>query len=412
MFQNLILHIIIASVVATTLAYFMYRRKEKSTEVRVLLGVLRGISIFTLLLLLFNPKIKSKTYELVKTGLPVLIDNSSSILYLEEEKTVKEAFSFLKEKLNQHFDLSFFRFGSEIKLLDSLDFSDKETQITPVLETIEQIYKDTDAPVLLFTDGNQTSGRDYTYYASQIQREVYPIVIGDTTHYPDLRVDKVAANRFSYLHNEFPVEIQSSLHGLEKATTELQIYHQGQLIHRETLKFEKGNTSLFTQVYLPANKLGLQTYQLRLSYLEKERNTENNFQNFSVDILDSSGKIALVSEIPHPDIGAIKRSLEANSFLEVEELSVEEASGKLAGYNLIILFQPEQKFETLIKEIEQQELHVLYLTGIYTDWRMLNREQEAFKNKTLTIPIGCKQAWTLLLICSYLRISHLKICRH
>src|SRR5690625_1088640 len=218
MLTNPIVHIILASVVSAALAFFMYYRNKESTKVKLLLGFLRFTSILALLLLLFNPKVTKTTYESVKTGLPILLDNSRSIKHLEQSEILDEAYSYLKndETLQEHFDVGFFRFGSEVKILDSLNFSDGQTQITTALESMEQIYKDSNAPILLFTDGNQTSGRDYTYYASQLNREVYPIVLGDTTNYPDLRIDKVTANRFSYLHNDFPVEIQTSIHGVDE----------------------------------------------------------------------------------------------------------------------------------------------------------------------------------------------------
>src|SRR5699024_35453 len=262
----------------------------------------------------FNPKIKKTTYESVKTGLPILLDISRSIHYLNQEEKIKEAYALLKEhkELQQHFDVSFFRFGSDIQLLDSLDFLDRETQITAALETLQQIYKDTDSPILLFTDGNQTSGRDYTYYASQMDRKVYPIVMGDTTQYPDLRIDKVTVNRYSYLHNDFPVEIHTSLQNQYEAKTELRILHKNQIVHKQNLEFKKGNSSQFVNITLPANYLGVQTYEVLLSSLENEKNIENNQQSFAIDVLDSNGKIALVTQITHPDIGTLKRSLEQN----------------------------------------------------------------------------------------------------
>src|SRR5690625_849987 len=114
--------------------------------------------------------------------------------------------------LQEHFYVILFRFGSEVKVLDSLSFSDGETHITNALEAIDQIYKDTNAPVLLFTDGNQTSGRDYTYYASQVNREVYPVVLGDTNNFSDLRIYKVTAISFIYLHNDVQLEFQNLIH--------------------------------------------------------------------------------------------------------------------------------------------------------------------------------------------------------
>lgn len=384
MLTNPIVHIILASVVSAALAFFMYYRNKESTKVKFLLGFLRFTSILALLLLLFNPQIKKVTYESVKTGLPILVDNSRSITHLEQDEILEEAYSKLKNNtaLHEQFDVNFFRFGSEVKMLDSLSFSDGQTQISTALESMEQIYKDSNVPILLFTDGNQTSGRDYTYYASQLNREVYPIVLGDTTNYPDLRIDKVTANRFSYLHNDFPVEIRTSIQGTKEATTEIQILHNGQVIHRKEIVFKDGNTSLFTQIHLPANELGLQTYELRLKPLENEKNIKNNAQNFAVDVLDSSGKVALVSDVIHPDLGAIKRSLEANSFLEVAQLSVKEAEGKLAAYNLVILYQPELNADVLLREIETQDLHVLYITGLHANWDVLNQQQQAFSKRT------------------------------
>src|SRR5690625_1452824 len=141
------------------------------------------------------------------------------------------------------------------------------------------------------------------------------------------------------------------MNGVDESSSEIQILHKGRVVHREAIRFQDGNTSLFTQIHLPANELGLQTYELRLKPLDNEKNINNNSQNFAVDVLDSSGKIALVSDVIHPDLGAIKKSLEANSFLEVEQLSVEEAEGKLAGYNLVILYQPEQQADLLLRVI-------------------------------------------------------------
>lgn len=382
MLDNPTIQIIIASAVSAALAFFMYYKNQEKLKIKLLLGFLRFTSILVLLLLLVNPKIKKITYEPVKTSLPILLDNSKSVTHLEQNKILKETYSYLKNNrtLQEHFDVSFFRFGSEVRILDSLSFSDGQTQITNALETMEQIYKDTNAPILIFTDGNQTSGPDYTYYANQLNREVFPIVLGDTTNYPDVRIDKVTANRFSYLHNDFPVEIQTSLHGMKEASSEIQIHHKGQVIHREVINFKEGNYSLFTQIHLPANSLGLQTYELRLKPLDDEKNIANNAQNFAVDVLDSSGKIALVSDVIHPDLGVIKRSLEANSFFEVKPLTVNEAEGKMAGYNLIILYQSAQ--EVLLREIENQDVHVLYITGIHTNWDVLNQGQQAFSKKT------------------------------
>ena len=64
--------------VAAALSYYHYIYKAKSkTNTVMFLAFLRFCSVFGLLLLLWNPLISSKKYEVQKTPLPILFDNSS-----------------------------------------------------------------------------------------------------------------------------------------------------------------------------------------------------------------------------------------------------------------------------------------------------------------------------------------------
>lgn len=387
MLTHPIVHIILASVVSAALAFFLYRKSKLKKPLKFLLGSLRFLSILLLLLLLFPINIQKSSFESIKTKLAVLLDNSASIPYLEGENAVEEVYNrLLASDLADQFELSFFSFGEDLQLLDQFSFDEKETKITQALESVQQMYRDSDAPIVLVTDGNQTSGRDYSYYASQLKQEVYPIVVGDTTQYPDLRIENIRVNRYSYLHNEFPVEIQSFLERVSQLTTELRILKDKQVVHRETLNFEEGNPSILTQVILPANQLGYQTYQVELEAITNEKNISNNKQEFAIEVLDSSGKIALVSTISHPDLGMLKRAIESRSFYEVEILKPEEALKKAQEFHLFVCYQPNSKFKDIIEHIEAQNQHVLYLTGYHTDWHYLNTAQKAFYKKPHSQP--------------------------
>jgi hypothetical protein len=46
--------------------------------------------------------------------------------------------------------------------------------------------------------------------------------------------------------------------------------------------------------------------------LKKEK-TYNNSKNFAVEVIDQKTKIALVTAINHPDVAALKRSIESNA---------------------------------------------------------------------------------------------------
>ena len=122
-----VLYIIIAAVIAFAVAVFMYGFKAKeSFRLRWIFGILRFLSLFTLLLLIINPKFRSETYSVEKPKLPVLIDNSSSVVELEQDNNVTEFIAELKNnsELNDKFDVRYYSFGTGLNNHDSLSFSD------------------------------------------------------------------------------------------------------------------------------------------------------------------------------------------------------------------------------------------------------------------------------------------------
>src|SRR5690554_7073536 len=101
----------------------MYGYKSKSPKnLRWIFGILRFLTLFTLLILIINPKIENETYFVEKPRLPVLIDNSASVEVLEQKNKVLDLFDALQnnEALNEKFDVAYFSFGSDFRQLDSL----------------------------------------------------------------------------------------------------------------------------------------------------------------------------------------------------------------------------------------------------------------------------------------------------
>ena len=89
----------------------MYGYKTKySRSLKWLFGILRFATLFSILLLIINPKFVSETFTIEKPKLPVLIDNSASVRELSQVENVNSLISSLKENqaLNDKFDLSFF----------------------------------------------------------------------------------------------------------------------------------------------------------------------------------------------------------------------------------------------------------------------------------------------------------------
>ncbi|MEO1031679.1 MAG: VWA domain-containing protein [Bacteroidota bacterium] len=370
-----IVYIIIAGIAALLLALFQYVYKSKlKSKLRYGLIVLRTLAIFGILLLLFNPKFESKTYYDEKPTLVVAVDNSESVAYLGQDSTaisLQQAINSNSE-LNKRFDIQNYSFGKSVNSLDSLNFEDRQSNISLALKQFGEVHANTTAPILLLTDGNQTYGADYSYSSKSVKQPIYPVILGDSTVYADLSIKQLNVNRYAYLKNRFPVEVIANYNGTDAVNTELKIWSGNSVIYRQAIQFDASKTSEIVTTTLGANSVGVKTYRVELVPLSNEKNTVNNSKNFGVEIIDQKTNIALVSERLHPDLGALKKAIESNEQRSVSILKPQDYLSKINDFQLVILYQPNNSFTQALKEIKKQNLNTFIITGETTDLLFLN----------------------------------------
>ena len=386
MSSQTILFIIIAGIVSLILAIFMYGYKTKfSNKKKWMYGFLRFVTLFSILLLLINPKFKTESYTIQKPNLPVLIDNSASIEELNQSENVLIFIETLKsnEALNDKFDLSFYSFGSDFRLSDSLTFSEKNTNISKALLATNELFKNEIAPTIIITDGNQTLGSDYEFSSSSFKNEIYPVILGDSTKYIDLKIAQLNNNRYAFLKNKFPVEVILVYSGTENVSSEFEIKKGNTVVYKEKVNFTETENTKILSLTLPATSVGFQKYTAQIKPLSEEKNTSNNTKQFAVEVIDQATNVLIISEIVHPDIGMLKKSIESNEQRKVTIKKPSEAVALLNDYQLLILYQPNRKFFAIYKEIDKLQKNTLTITGLETDWKFLNTVQNNF-NKEVT----------------------------
>jgi len=331
----------------------MYGYKTKySKSLRWIFGVLRFITLFLLLVLLINPKFKSETYSIEKPKLPVIVDNSASIVELKQTDNVSALLEKLKsnKELNEKFDLSFFSFGSDFDALDSLSFSEKNSNLSKALDATNELFKNETAPTILVTDGNQTLGSDYEFTSATYKNLIYPFILGDSTTYTDLKIERLNSNRYAFLKNKFPVEAILVYTGAGSVTSQFTITQGGTTIYRETISFSEDTNSKTLNFTLPASNVGLQKYTAKITPLEDEKNKTNNSKQFAVEVIDQATNVLVVSDIIHPDLGALKKAITANEQRTITIKKPSEAVSALNDYQLIVLYQPDRSFTKLYSE--------------------------------------------------------------
>src|SRR5690554_3895370 len=374
-----VLLIFLAFVAALGLSWFQYFYKSKSRlKVNKLLFLLRFLAVLGVLLLLINPKVTKTQHEVIKTPLVIAVDNSRSIQQINQNETalaVKEKLqsdSNLKEK----FDIQIFGFDSESRFSDEFDFSGNQTRIDKLAKNTASIYRNRIFPTVLLSDGNQTLGADYLY-AFANGNSVYPVVLGDTIVHLDLNSNHLNANRYAFHKNKFPVEVFLGYEGNKNIEADFVIRQGESVLFREKIAFDKNKKSHLINALLDASKVGIQIYQAVISSSESEKNTYNNTKNFAVEIIDQRTEVALISDITHPDLGALKRAIESNEQNKVSLLNSQKISS-LADFDVVILYQPTLSFQAIFTEIKNSNKNYFLITGKHTDFNFISSQQDVF----------------------------------
>lgn len=376
MTTNTILLLLLSLVIAGGLSYFQYFYKAKNhSNVNVFLAFLRFLVIFGLLVLLINPVMTKNSLQVTKTPLAIAVDNSSSITALKSDKKAVELYKALVSNaaLQEKFEIQSYQFDADFKPSDKFDFKGKQTNLDEVAKNLKSINKNLIFPTVIITDGNQTTGNDYVYRFDPVNK-VYPLVVGDTTTFFDLKINQLNVNKYAFHKNKFPVEVFLQYAGTKAVNADFTISQGNSVVAREKVSFSPSKKTASLNLLLPADKVGLQIFRANVSSNLKEKNSYNNIKNFAVEVIDQKSTIAIVSTINHPDIGALKRSIETNAQRKVILAKPNELD-KLNDVSVLVLYQPNGAFKPIFDNNKLAGTNSFIITGNNTDFNFLNQKQ-------------------------------------
>lgn len=340
--------------------------------------------MFLLLLMLLNPEISSDTTKNKKPKLYLLSDQSKSISYFKENAVLDRDISVLmsNNELKEKFEISLLSFGNGIQQVDSVPYSLESTNIYKALTQIQNVSKKDQHAIVLLTDGNQTNGSSLEYIRSK--NPVFPVIYGDTTIYNDLAIEQVNTNRFSFLNNNFPIEILVSYNGDKTINSTFRLQKNGKTVYRKQLKLSSSKQSEIITTNLKSDKIGIQYFKAEVLPITTEKNSKNNQKEFSIEVIDEQSKIGLFSTVVHPDIGALKRAMESNKQRKVELINPEKDNYQINDFELVILYQPNIKFQSLIEAIKKDSRNYLLVSGTVTDWSFVNNMNLGIRKQVLS----------------------------
>ena len=373
-----LLFCIAAGIIYAGVLYFRNKKLKEFSHLTIrLMAVFRFFVITILAFFLLSPLLKSVIREVEKPIIIIAQDNSESIgvgkdsIFIKNE--YKQNVQKLIDELESKYEVLLYSFADKVKeysKIDSLMFNEKQTDISALFSEIETRYSNRNiGALILASDGLYNKGANPLYSSDKLRVPVYTIALGDTTVKKDIVLLKVEHNRLAYLGNKFPMEIIVSAKQLKGKSTKLEIQKGGITLFTQAIIINSEAFNIKIPVLLEANEIGLQKYNVRLSTLAEENNISNNNLNVFIDVLNAKQKVLILADAPHPDIAAIKASIESNQNYEVESYTADNFDKSFNKYNLVILHQlpninnPASK---IISELNLSNIPVWLISGAST----------------------------------------------
>ena len=383
--QNQWLWLIILVPLSLVLSFLLYAKANFPKRwIKVLLIALRAASLALICILLLNPQIKQKSVTLEFPELSILLDQSRSI---KDSSAVVNFYNQWKndQDLNSKFQVNWYGFGLDTRPLDKLGFDESETNIGGAIKNLDRILGQSQGPIIVVTDGQQTIGPAYNYYKSD-NRTIYPVILGDTVWPEDLYIQRVTANPIVRKGQAFEVELLVNRTGSsEMIKTRLEAYQKGVKVKSVDVIFPFGTSSQLIQTQLMTDVVGSQTFTWVLKSLPGEQIVNNNGVSLNVEAVDEQRRILLVSDHSHPDIGALTRGLLADDRTEVIQTSPEGAMELLEDIDAVIVYQPSNNFSELLAKIAQERINVWVISGPQTQWSEITKIQPAIKKDQIGV---------------------------
>lgn len=319
--------IIFCILAGLSVAALLYSRTAPwSASLNYTLAAMRAILVGLVTFLLLGPYLKATRPYLEPPVVVMAIDNSQSISLTADSLSIANLMQATSEAA-----IRLQEAGYEVQWQTlqtgtpppaapkDISFRQPGTNLSGMLRHVQGQYENRNlAAVVLLSDGIFNQGVSPLY--EPLPFLVYTIGVGDTLPRTDVILRTVFANKIAYMGNRFPLVAELTHQGFAGRTVEVSLIQNGQLAETKQVVLGKDNALQTVEFLATSAQKGMQRFSVSVKPLSGEFTTQNNSRNVYIEILDAREKILIVAKSPHPDIKAIRSTLERNSNYEAELL--------------------------------------------------------------------------------------------
>jgi hypothetical protein len=294
--------------VSVVVAYVFYRSQVfDKKQHKFILIAFRSLGLFALLALLLQPILRFTQTKEDKPIILVFVDKSQSI---NKDEIPMQAWQTMMQRELTQYDIQWQGFAGDVfPIKDSIDGSG--TNLYNLNKYISTLERDNNlAAAIVISDGIATQGGNPIYPNHKLP--VFTMGLGNPAIIPDIRVLNVVVNKSIYKGNETTLETNIQAIQCQGSSVNISLYDGDVKVAEKLLSITDNTFSSRLEFTIKPQGMGKHIYTVRATAVKGETNTNNNAKTALLQVEDNQKIINLIFHGPHPDLGALKMSLQTH----------------------------------------------------------------------------------------------------
>lgn len=346
---------------AALLSFLHYLKKEVpwSRPQNTFLFTIRTAALFMVFILILEPQLKRVTTRLEPPIIHLALDNSQSVAARGDTVALKNKISSLLADLAEGFETELFTLSGAT----SIEFDHTTTDLTGLLSQAHaERFEGYHAATVLLTDGSFNRGASPLY--QDYVKPIFTIGLGDTIPPKDVGIGRTRFNRVTYSGNQTPIKVEINQRGYDGEKLTIRLVENKKPIAITTLYLE--STLQEVDFLIKNEAAGLRRLRVEIDAKEGESTYENNAEEIFLNVIEASQKVLFVAPAPHPDIKALRATLEeVGSYTTSLYIPSIHPEAPLEPFDVVVF---HGAFSAPINYVPKKNPGIWYILNNESDW--------------------------------------------
>lgn len=385
--MGIIITAIFSGLCYASLLYVFNRKQHYSKPLTTLLFILRSVVVFLLILLLFNPCIKSKTNQIEPATIVIAQDNSASLILTKDSSYYKNHYPLILDTLinglENNFIVDKYLFGNETREFTSIDYQDFYTDFHQVLDNIRKnYYKKNVGAVILLSDGICNKSYHPEQNIESYPFPIYTVTLGDTTNHPDLYIKDAIYNKTTPSNTTFPLRVIANANNCRNHAMKIEVLVNDESTEEIEIPVSSSRFSQTIDFNIDSGEEGVKQIDIRINIIDGEAITSNNNKRIFIEVIDKQYKVLFYAKSPHPDLASLRNVL--GDHFDIETIFGDDEIPELKNYDILFLHQIPyigmHNYKILEERLgENKDIPIFHIIGESSDFESFNNLQNSMK---------------------------------